>query len=73
MKLFNSKERIIGNLAISYFLFGIFFAICFAIYYKWGALSFFSPGFFAVVFSWPLQFPGFLGDLLVYGLAGKPI
>lgn len=67
------KEKIIANLAISYFIFGIIFTILFAIYYKWSALSFFSPGFFAVVFSWPVQAPGFLGDLLTYGLSGKPI
>lgn len=67
------KEKIIANLAISYFIVGIVFTTLFAIYYKWTALSFFSPGFFAVVFSWPIQAPGFIGDLLTYGLSGKPI
>ncbi len=68
-----NKEKIVTNLAIGYVLFGLVFAILFALYYKWSALSFFSPGFFAVLFSWPIQAPGFIGDLLYYGLAGKPI
>ena len=68
-----NKEKIIANLAIVYFLAGFVFTILFAIYYKWPYLSFMSPGFFAVVFSWPMQVPGFLGDLLTYGLSGKPI
>ncbi len=67
------KEKIIANLGIGYFLFGVVFAASFAIYYKWTALSFFSPNFFAVVFTWPIQILGFTGDLLTYGLAGKPI
>lgn len=68
-----SKEKIVTNLAIIYFVVGLLFATGFAVYYKWPALSFLSPGFFAVVFSWPLQAIGFVGDLLNYGLAGKPI
>jgi len=68
-----NKEKIVANIAIAYFLLGIVIATSFAIYYKWTALSFLSPGFFAVVFSWPIQLPGFIGDLLTYGLAGKPI
>lgn len=67
------KEKIIANIAIAYFIFGVVFAASFAIYYKWSAFSFFSPHFFTVVFTWPLQLLGFLGDLLTYGLAGKPI
>lgn len=66
-------EKIIANLAIIYFVFGIVFATAFAVYYKWSALSFFSPGFFAVTFSWPFQILGFIGDYLTYGLAGKPL
>ena len=66
-------EKVVANIAISYFVIGIIFATLYAVYYKWTALSFFSPGFFAVVFSWPLQAIGFIGDLLTYGLAGKPI
>ena len=68
-----SKEKIVTNLTIAYFVIGLLFATCFAIYYKWPALSFLSPGFFAVVFTWPMQAIGFMGDLLTYGLAGKPI
>ena len=68
-----NKEKLVANLAIWYFVIGLIFAISFAIYYKWTAFSYFSPGFFAVVFSWPFQVSGFLGDLFVYGLAGKPI
>lgn len=68
-----NKEKVITNVAIFYFLIGLVVAIGFAFYYKWTLLSFFSPGFFAVVFSWPLQLPGFVGDFLTYGLAGKPI
>lgn len=72
--MFNFKlEKVVANLAIAYFVFGIIFATCFAIYYKWSALSFLSPGFFAVVFTWPFQLLGFVGDFLTYGMAGKPI
>lgn len=67
------KERLITNLAIIYFLVGLIFATAFAIYYKWEILSFLSPGFYAVVLSWPLQVPGFISDLQTFGLAGKPI
>lgn len=68
-----NKEKIIANLAIVYFLIGFVFAIFFAIYYKWSYLSFMSPHFFIVAFTWPLQVGGFAGDLFYYGLAGKPI
>jgi len=62
------KEKLLTNFAIVYFILGLFFATIFAIYYKWEALSFLSPGFYAVVLTWP-----FLQDFLTYGLAGKPI
>lgn len=58
---------------IIYFLLGILFAISFAIYYHWEILGYFSPGFYAVVFTWPYQAIGFVKDLMYYGLAGKPI
>lgn len=67
------KEKIVTNVAVIYFVVGVIFAIAFAIYYKWPPLSFLSPGFFAVVFTWPLQAIGFVRDLLTYGLSGKPI
>ncbi|OGE14387.1 hypothetical protein A3F00_05160 [Candidatus Daviesbacteria bacterium RIFCSPHIGHO2_12_FULL_37_11] len=67
------KEKLLTNFAIVYFILGLFFATIFAIYYKWEALSFLSPGFYAVVLTWPFQFSGLLQDFLTYGLAGKPI
>ncbi len=67
------KEKFISNIAIIYFFAGFVFAIIFAFYYHWPALSFLSPGFFVVAFSWPLQIGGFGGDLINYGLSGKPI
>lgn len=67
------KDKLIGTLAIVYFLIGLVFATGFAIYYHWTLLSFFSPGFFAVVLSWPAQIPGLIFDLQTYGLAGKPV
>ena len=68
-----SKERIITNIAIFYFVFGLIFAVAFALYYRWPALSFLSPGFYAVLISWPLQIPGFINDFFTFGFAGKPI
>lgn len=68
-----SKEKMIANIAIIYFVIGLFFAAAFAIYYKWPALSFLSPNFFTVVFTWPLQSIGFISDLFTFGLSGKPI
>lgn len=67
------KDKLITNLAIIYFLVGLIFATGFAIYYKWGILAFLSPGFYAVVATWPFQIPGLVYDLQTYGLAGKPI
>lgn len=67
------KEKVISNIAIVYFVLGLFVAIAFALYYRWPFLSFLSPGFFAVVFTWPIQLIGFIFDLSFYGLAGKPI
>jgi len=68
-----SKEKIVTNIAIIYFILGLIFAILYAIYYHWEVLSFLSPGFYAVVLSWPFQTPGFISDLTYYGLTGKPI
>lgn len=67
------KEKFITNTAIFYFIFGLIFTTFFAIYYKWPYLSFLSPGFMMVLISWPIQLPGFIIDLLTFGLAGKPI
>lgn len=52
---------------------GFIFAIAFAIYYRWPYLSFLSPGFYSVILTWPFQAIGLVRDLLIYGLAGKPI
>lgn len=67
------KEKLVTNLAIVYFIVGLIFASCFAIYYRWEMGSFLSPGFYIVVITWPFQAVGFIRDLLYYGLAGKPI
>lgn len=68
-----SKEKIISTIAIIYFMIGFIVAIAFAIYYHWSYLSFLSPGFYSVILTWPYQTIGFIRDLLIYGLAGKPI
>lgn len=68
-----SKDKIIGTFGIIYCIIGLIFATGFAIYYKWETLAFLSPGFYVVVLSWPLQVPGLVRDLLVFGFAGKPI
>lgn len=68
-----AKDKLISTIAIVYFMLGFVFAIAFAIYYRWSTLSFFSPGFYSVIFTWPFQILGFISDLLSYGLPGKPI
>lgn len=60
-------------LASSYFIFGLIFAFAFALFYRWEPLGYFSPGFYAVILTWPLQITGFIQDFLIYGLAGKSI
>lgn len=65
--------KILSTIAISYFIIGFVFAIGFAIYYHWSALSFLSPGFYSVILTWPYQAIGFTQDLINYGLAGKPL
>lgn len=67
------KSVILSSIAIGYFMFGFVFAIGFALYYKWPFISFLSPGFYSVIITWPFQTIGFVGDLLTFGLAGKPI
>lgn len=61
----------LSTFAIIYFVTGLIFAIIYALFYHWPGLSFFSPGFYAVVLTWPIQLPGFVLDLQYYGLAGK--
>ncbi|MFH0937275.1 MAG: hypothetical protein V1808_03195 [Candidatus Daviesbacteria bacterium] len=64
-------EKRIATLAIIYFVIGIFFAIAFSLFYHWPRLSFFSPGFYVVVLTWPIQIPGFFFDFQIYGFTGK--
>lgn len=68
-----SKEKLISTIAIIYIMVGFVIAVAFALYYHWPWLSFLSPGFYSVIFSWPFQAIGFTKDLMAYGLAGKPI
>lgn len=67
------KASILSTLGIIYFIAGFVFAVAFAIYYRWPILSFLSPGFYSVILTWPFQAIGFARDLMIYGLAGKPI
>lgn len=66
-------EKKITTLAIIYFIIGLIFAFGYAFFYHWPGLSFFSPGFYAVVLTWPIQVPGFIVDFQYYGWAGKII
>lgn len=56
-----------------YFMFGLLFGLMFAYYYRWEFYGYFSPNFFAVVFTWPYQAIGFLRDVFYYGTLTKPI
>lgn len=56
---------------IIYLIIGLLFAIGFALFYHWPPLAYFSPGFYGVIVSWPIQIPGFIYDFRIYGLAGK--
>lgn len=67
------KAQILSTIGIGYIMLGFVIAIFYALYYRWPVYSFLSPGFYAVIFSWPIQVIGFVGDLLNYGLAGKPL
>ena len=68
-----NKSQILSRIGIIYFLIGIVFATFYAIYYKWVALAFLSPGFYAVLVTWPFQTPGFVYDLITFGFGGKTI
>lgn len=63
----------LSYIAIVYFLAGVVFAFIYALYYHWPILSFFSPGFYMVILTWPFQVLGFLADIQQYGLTGKPL
>ena len=60
-------------LGILYIIIGLLFAIIYAIFYHWSAFTLFSPGFYIVAFSWPIQLPGFILDFQLYGVAGKQL
>lgn len=64
-------EKKITTIAVLYFVIGIIFAIIFALFYHWPTLSFFSPNFYLVVFTWPFQIFGLISDFQYYGFAGK--
>ncbi len=66
-------EKLISLIAALYFVVGLIFAICFALFYHWEALSFLSPGFYMVILTWPIQAIGFIPDFLRFGFSGKPI
>lgn len=59
------------TIVILYFIIGLLFALFYAYFYHWGALSYFSPGFYMVLLTWPIQLPGLVGDFFQYGWAGK--
>ena len=73
MILLNNWEKKLSSVGIVYFMIGILFALIYSLFYHWEFLSFFSPGFYAVVLTWPIQIPGFLLDLQTYGLTGKTL
>ncbi len=66
-------EKKIISVAIAYFVIGLVFAIIYAIFYHWPPLSFFSPGFYAVLLTWPIQLLGFISDFQYYGFTGKTL
>jgi len=66
-------EKAVSIFFIIYFALGLIFAFAFALYYHWPPLSYFSPGFYMVIISWPYQAIGFAKDILYFGLAGKPV
>lgn len=66
-------EKHFSKIIIFYFIFGLVFAVIYTWFYHWPALSIFSPGFFMVAFTWPIQIFGFIGDFLTYGFAGKTL
>lgn len=61
----------ISIIITAYFVIGIVFAFLYALFYHWTPLSYFSPGFYIVILTWPFQVAGFVNDLLIYGPSGK--
>ncbi len=66
-------EKKLTTFAIFYFTIGLIFSVLYALFYHWPVLSFLSPGFYAVVLTWPYQAIGLIQDFSVYGFAGKII
>jgi len=66
-------DKKIAKFAIIYFVVGVIFAFLYAWFYHWGFFSLFSPGFYAVVLTWPAQVPHFFFDFQTYGLNGKTL
>lgn len=66
-------SRKLSIVLIAYFLAGVVFAFIFALFYRWTPFAYFSPGFYMVILTWPLQINGLWQDFLTYGFAGKPI
>lgn len=66
-------EKIVTTVATAYFFIGLFFGFFYALFYHWEVLSFFSPGFYTVVLSWPVQAPGLFNDLRYFGFSGKTL
>ena len=64
-------EKRLTTFAIIYLTIGLVFAFIFALFYHWPVLSFLSPGFYVVVFTWPYQAIGLINDFGTYGFAGK--
>lgn len=64
-------EKKIAAFATAYFVLGFVFALIYAYFYHWPPLSIFSPGFYAVMLTWPFQLPGLIWDFQYYGPAGK--
>lgn len=74
-KIYQSKrfENVLTLTASIYIVVGLVFATYYAFYYHWTMpFSLLSPGFFAVVLTWPIQAVGFVKDILYFGPAGKP-
>lgn len=67
------KKNRFGTFFIAYLMVGLVFAVIYAKYYHWPAFGFFSPGFFAVILTWPFQLLGLIKDFMYYGPVGKPI
>ncbi len=65
-------DKKLSYIAAGYLMTGLLFALVFAWYYRWPVFGYFSPGFYAVIITWPYQAVGFTSDVLYYGWGGKP-